>query len=55
MKKIDINSEKCIEYGNLAAVRLINHNVGALRTELLDVNINTGVQSINTERTSLAT
>ena len=31
----------------VSIVRSINHNVGALKTELLDVNINTGVQSIN--------
>ena len=37
----------------VAAVRLINHNVGTLRAELPDVSINTGVQSINTERASL--
>ena len=30
-------------------VRLINHDVSILRAELLDVNINTGMQSINTE------
>ena len=34
----------------------MNHNVGALkRAEQSDININTGVQSINTERPSYNT
>ena len=38
----------------VATVRSINHNVGCpKRAELPDVNINTGPQSINTERGSL--
>ena len=31
MKFFCINSEKCIEYGIVATVRSINHNVGALK------------------------
>ena len=38
----------------VATVRSINHNVGGpKRVKLLDVNINTGAQSINSERASL--
>ena len=43
VKQDDINSEKCIEYGKWRSKR----------AQLPDVNINTGVQSINIERGSL--
>ena len=50
-EKIDTNSEKCIEYGKYCSDRQINKPQCGhpKRAELPDVNINTGVQSINTE------
>ena len=56
VRKIGINSEKCIEYDLVATVRSINPNVGTLKelSDLPDVNINTGTQSINSERASLS-
>ena len=39
----------------VGTVRSINHNVGALKkAELLDVNVKTSAQSINTERASMS-
>ena len=55
MKKIDINSEKCI--GLTCSDSQIDKPQRGCpkRAELLDVNyINTGVQSNNTERDSLS-
>ena len=47
-RNIGINSEKFIEYGKIDKPQR-----GRLkRAELLDVNINTGAQSINTEGAS---
>ena len=43
VKKIDINSEKCIEYDDKP------QRGHPKRAELLDVHVNTGAQSINTE------
>ena len=46
---VGINSEKC----QVVTVRSINQCGHPKRAELPDVNINTGMQSINTERAIL--
>ena len=46
------HAHKLRKVRQVATVRSLNHNVGALRPELPDVNINTSAQSINTERAS---
>ena len=55
MKKIGINSGKCINFNMASSDSQINkpQRGRPKRAELLDVNINTGVQSINTERASV--
>ena len=50
-QKSGINSEKCIKYANSKSTQIDKPQRGRpKRAELLDVNINTGMQSINTER-----
>ena len=54
VKTVDINSEKCIGYMASSDSQIDKPQHGRpKRVELPDVNINTGAQSINTERTSL--
>ena len=48
-EKNGINSEKCIEYGKEQQSDQQPQRGRPERAELLDVNINTGAQSINTE------
>ena len=51
VQKNGINSEKCIELWQVATFRLIKPQCGRpKRAELPGVNINTGTQSINSER-----
>ena len=51
VKEIDINYEKCIEYGKYSDSQIDKPQRGCpKRAELPDVNINTGAQSINIER-----
>ena len=53
-KEFGINSEKCIEHGISSDSQIDKPQPGRpKRAELPDVNINTGAQSINTERASL--
>ena len=53
-KKKDKNSEKCIEIMTSSNSQIDKPQRGQpKRAELMDVNINTGAQSINTERASL--
>ena len=55
VKQIAINSEKCIEYRASSGSQIDKPQCGcSKRAELLDVNINTDAQSINTEKASLS-
>ena len=55
LKKIGINSEKCLNMASSDSQTNKPQCGCPKRAELMDVNINTGAQSINTERASLIT
>ena len=52
-EKIDINSEKCLNTASSDSQIDKPQRGRPKRAELPEVNINTGAQSINTERASL--